>query len=489
MIGNQTEQTLSTEEQRWLRARLRGQITGLLAEGSPAAGEVIQQELEGLLAELLARREHGTPQAQPAPQGWAHERDPRKRVVVTGLGVITSCGQSVPEYWDNLVHGRSGVSLIENFNAAIYPTLFAAEIKNWDPTKWINWRDVKRMSRATQFVVSAARQAMDDSGFPVPEGGTDQLGVLIGSGTTAMPETEAEVKVLMTKGGRKVSPFWVPMSLPNMPAGQLGIQFGALGWNAAITSACAASTTAIGEGAEIIRRGQVTAMLVGGTEAPLCELGLAAFSSLRALSTRNEDPVTACRPWDKTRDGMVGGEGAGMLVIEQLDHALARGAHIYAEVIGGGGSCDAYHIVAPDPSGRGGAVAIQRALESAGIAPEEVDYINAHGTGTDLNDPMETRAIKTAFGDAAYQVAISSTKSMVGHLLAGCGAVEGVATVMALQEGIIPPTINLHTPDPECDLDYTPNEARRADLRIAMSENFGFGGQNSAVIFRRWDGE
>lgn len=489
MIGDQTQQTLSADERAWLRARLRARAVGPLATGGPDAGAAVEQALADLLAELLARRGTEAAQAAPVRQGWAHERDPRKRVVITGLGVITACGQSVAEYWDNLVNGRSGVSLIENFNTVSYPTLFAAEIKNWDPTKWINWRDVKRMSRATQFVVSAARQAMDDSGFPVPEGGTDQLGVLIGSGTTALPETEAEVRILVAKGGRKVSPFFVPMSLPNMPAGQLGIQFGAVGWNGAITSACAASTTAIGEGAEIVRRGQVTAMLVGGTEAPLCELGLAAFSNLRALSTRNEDPVGACRPWDKTRDGMVGGEGAGMMVIERLDHALARGAHIYAEVIGGGGSCDAYHIVAPDPSGRGGAVAISRALENAGIAPGDVDYINAHGTGTDLNDPMETRAIKTVFGAAAYKVAISSTKSMVGHLLAGCGAVEGVATVMALQDGIIPPTINLHTPDPECDLDYTPNEARHADLRIAMSENFGFGGQNSAVIFRRWDGD
>ncbi len=489
MIGDQTGQILSVEEQRWLRARLQARIASTDTADSVGMSEGIEQEFEELLADLLARRAEAETPAPQVHRGWAHERDPRKRVVITGLGVITACGQSVSAYWDNLVHGRSGVTMIENFNASSYPTLFAAEIKNWDPTRWINWRDVKRMSRATQFVVSAARQAMDDSGFPVPEGGTDQLGVLIGSGTTALPETEAEVRILITKGGRKVSPFFVPMSLPNMPAGQLGIQFGALGWNAALTSACAASTTAIGEGAEIVRRGQVTAMLVGGTEAPLCELGLAAFSNLRALSTRNEDPVGACRPWDKTRDGMVGGEGAGMMVIERLDHALARGAHIYAEIIGGGGSCDAYHIVAPDPSGRGGAVAIRRALESAGIAPEAVDYINAHGTGTDLNDSMETRAIKTAFGDAAYKVAISSTKSMVGHLLAGCGAVEGVATVMALQDGIIPPTINLHTPDPECDLDYTPNEARRADLRIAMSENFGFGGQNSAVIFRRWDGE
>ncbi len=489
MIGDQTQDTLSAEERRWLRARLQGRVAGIDTADGAALNEGIEQEFEGLLADLLARRAAAENRSPLAHRGWAHERDPRKRVVITGLGVISACGQSVPDYWDNLTHGRSGVSMIENFNASSYPTLFAAEIKNWDPTRWINPRDVKRMSRATQFVVSAARQAVDDSGFQVPAGGTDQLGVLIGSGTTALPETEAEVRILVTKGGRKISPFFVPMSLPNMPAGQLGIQFGAVGWNAALTSACAASTTAIGEGAEIIRRGHVTAMLVGGTEAPLCELGLAAFSNLRALSTRNEDPLGACRPWDKTRDGMVGGEGAGMMVIERLDYALERGAHIYAEVIGGGGSCDAYHIVAPDPTGRGGAVAIRRALESAGIAPEEVDYINAHGTATDLNDPMETRAIKQVFGDAAYKVAISSTKSMVGHLLAGCGAVEGVATVMALQDGIIPPTINLHTPDPECDLDYTPNEARRADLRIAMSENFGFGGQNSAVIFRRWDGE
>lgn len=488
MAGESTLGTLSAEERQWLRARMRGRLTEVLDTNTVGVEQVAEQEIATLLAELLARR-GAAEQAAPAPQGGAHERDPRRRVVITGLGIIASAGQSIPEYWDNLVHGRSGISYIENFDASIYSTRFAGEIKRWDPTRWIPEREAKRMSRAGQFVVSAARQAMDDSGFPVPEGGTDQLGVLIGSGTTALPETEAEVRVLATKGGRKVSPFWVLMSLPNMPAGQLGIQFGARGWNAAITSACSASTTAIGEGAEIIRRGVVTAMLVGGTEAPLCELGLAAFCSMRALSTRNEDPATACRPWDKTRDGMVGGEGAGMLLIERLDHALARGAHIYAEVIGAGGSADAYHMAAPDPTGRGGAVALRRALESAGIAPEEVDYINAHGPGTELNDPMETRAIKQVFGDWAYKLAISSTKSMVGHLLAGCGAVEGVATVLTLQHGIIPPTINHHTPDPECDLDYTPLEARVANPRIAISENFGFSGQNAAVVFRRWDGE
>jgi 3-oxoacyl-[acyl-carrier-protein] synthase II len=274
-----------------------------------------------------------------------------------------------------------------------------------------------------------------------------------------------------------------------MPAGQLGLHFGARGWNAAITSACSASTTAIGEGAEIIRRGVVTAMIVGGTEAPICEIGTAAFCNMRTLSTRNDDPAGACRPWDATRDGMVGSEGAGVLIIERLDHALARGASIYAEVIGAGGSCDAFHMVAPDPSGRGAAIAIQRAIESAGIDPSEIQYINAHGTGTDLNDAMETRAIKTIFGDHAYRLAVSSTKSMMGHPLAACGAVEGVATILAMHHGIIPPTINLHHPDPECDLDYVPNEARQADLRIAMSENFGLGGQNATVIFRRWDGE
>jgi len=404
------------------------------------------------------------------------------------VGIISALGRSVDEYWTSLINGRSGVSTIEGFDLTDFRTKIASQVKNWDPSPWIEHRESKRMSRASQFVVSAARQALDDSGFPVPEGGSSELGVLIGSGTTAFPETEAETKILWSKGARKVSPFFVPTVLPNMPAGQLGLQFGARGWNAAVTSACSASTTAIGEGAEIIRRGDVTAMLVGGTEAPIAEISMAGFNNMRAMSTRNDDPEGACRPWDLTRDGIVAGEGAAILVIERLDHALARNAHIYAEVLGFGGSCDAYSMVAPDPQGRGGVLAVRRALENASVDPSQVDYINAHGAGT-MNDPTETSIVKQVFGDRAYDIPISSTKSMAGHPLAACGAFEGLATVLTLKNGIIPPTINLRNPDPICDLDYTPLEARKADVRIAVSQNFGFGGQNAAVVLRRWDGE
>jgi len=487
-----TPDAMTPEERRWLRARLQGSIADR-AEIEAEDAEEQLASLASLLDELLARRTSRAGRLSSSPFPAEHERgtrygDPRRRVVITGVGVISSLGQSATEFWDNLVHGRSGISVIEGYDLTDFRTKIASQIKNWDTSPWIDGREAKRMSRASQFVVSAARQALDDSGFPLPEGGSDQLGVLIGSGTTAFPELEAEIKVMWRNGARRVSPFFVPIVLPNMPAGQLGLQFGARGWNAAITSACSASTTAIGEGAEIIRRGDVIAMLVGGTEAPIAEISMAGFNNLRAMSTRNDDPEGACRPWDRTRDGIVAGEGAAIMVLERLDHALARKAPIYAEILGFGGSCDAYSMVAPDPTGFGGALALRRALHNSGVDPSEVDYINAHGAGT-INDPIETRIIKQVFGDRAYRLAISSTKSMVGHPLAACGALEGLATVFALKHGIIPPTINLHNPDLECDLDYTPLEARKIDIRIALSENFGFGGQNAAVAFRRWDGE
>ena len=490
-MGDIAWQDLAPEDREWLHGHLQARLGTILGPEAERAEATLrlEQTLDEVLAEFLARRAAEAPGPAPARRGWAFEPDPRRRVVVTGLGVISAVGQSVPDYWDGLVNGRSGISYLDNFDTTPYPTKFAGQIKHWDPAPWIDPHDAKRMSRATQFLVAAARQAVRDAALPLPPEGRDDMGVLIGCGTTSIPDTENEMKVMFTRGGRRISPFFIPMALPNMPAGQLGIQFGARGWNASITTACAASTTAIGEGAQLIRRGATKIMLVGGTEAPLSEFGLASFVALRALSTRSDDPAHACRPWDITRDGMVGGEGAGILVLERLDYALARGARIYAEIVGSGGSCDAYHIVAPDPTGRGGALALRAALDTAGLEPGAVDYINAHGTGTDLNDPMETRAIKQVFGDAAYRVAISSIKSMTGHLLSGCGAIEGVATVMALHDGIVPPTMNLRTPDPVCDLDYTPNEARRADLRVAVSENFGFGGQNAAVVFRRWDGE
>jgi 3-oxoacyl-[acyl-carrier-protein] synthase II len=485
-----TPHELTPEERRWLRSRLAARLASAAPGDAPGPDPaLVEQAVADLLEALLRRRAASPEHAGPARQGPARERDPRRRVVITGLGIISALGLAIGDYWDSLVHGRSGISGIESYDVREFRTKIAGEIKRWDATPWIPAREAKRMSRATQFVVAAARQALQDSGFPLPAAGTDQLGVLIGSGTTAFPETEAEMKVLWSKGPSKVSPFFVAMVLPNMPAGQLGLQFGARGWNAAITSACSASTTALGEGAEVIRRGDVIAMLVGGTEAPIAEISMAGFNSLRALSTRNDDPSGACRPWDRTRAGLVGAEGAGILVLERLDHALARGAPIYAEVLGLGGSCDAYHLVAPDPSGRGGALSLRRALANAGVRPEDVDYINAHGAGTSYNDSMETQVIKQVFGDGAYHVPISSTKSMAGHPLAACGAFEGIATVLTLQHGIIPPTINLHAPDPECDLDYTPLEARRANVRIAVSQNFGIGGQNAAVVLRRWDGE
>jgi 3-oxoacyl-[acyl-carrier-protein] synthase II len=481
--------TMTPEERLWVLARLQAHLA---ASGgafeADAAAEQLASDLDLVLDELLARRISRSVSPVSSLTLPARERDPRRRVVITGVGVISSLGFSVGEFWESLVNGRSVVSHIEGYDLTDSRTKIASQIKNWDPSPWIEHQKAKRMSRASQFVVSAARQALDDSGFPVPEGGSEQLGVLIGSGTTAFPETEAEIKTMWTKGAHRVSPFFITTVLPNMPAGQLGLQFGARGWNAAVTSACSSSTTAIGEGAEIIRRGDVTAMLVGGTEAPIAEISIAGFNSVRAMSTRNDDPEGACRPWDRTRDGLVAGEGAAVLVLERLDHALARNAPIYAEVLGYGGSCDAYNMIAPDPSGRSGAQAVRLALRNSGVEPSQVDYINAHGTAT-LNDPIETRIIKEVFGDRAYKVPINSTKSMAGHTLAACGALEGVATVFSLKNGIIPPTINLRNPDPECDLDYTPLEARRSDISIAISQNFGFGGQNAAVVFRRWNGE
>ena len=380
---------ITPEERKWLRARLQARLQPHTDHIDQA--ERLADDVDDLLSELFAKRLATT---EPAQRG---ERDASQRVVITGLGIISSLGQSVAQYWESLVNGRSGASYIESYDVTDFRTKIASEVKNWDPSAWIDPREAKRMSRASQFVVAAARQALDNSRFPLATFDDTQLGVLIGSGTTAFPETEAEIKVMWERGAHKVSPFFVPMVLPNMPAGQLGLQFGARGWNAAITSACSASTTAIGEGAEIIRRGDVTAMLVGGTEAPIAQISMAGLNSMRALSAYNDDPTAACRPWDSTRDGMVAGEGAAIMLLERLDCALERNAHIYAEVLGFGGSCDAYHLVAPDPSGGGGAISLRRALQNSGVQPAEVDYINAHGTGTRYNDPM---------GDSRHQAGI-----------------------------------------------------------------------------------
>jgi 3-oxoacyl-[acyl-carrier-protein] synthase II len=429
----------------------------------------------------------GSDSITAAKKGLAFETDPLKRVVVTGLGVISPHGTSVADFWEGVSGGVSAVGPITLCNSAGYPTRIAAEVKDFNPQQWIEGREARRMSRATQFAVAAARQALDDSGLEVTDESSEEIGVFMGTGTSAFPEIEAGARIMLTKGGMKMNPFFAPMVLPNMASGQVSIQLGLRGYNSTVVTACSATTQALGEAAEVIRRGEALAMLAGGTEAAISEFGLAAFCLLRAMSQRNDDPQHASRPFDKDRDGMVPGEGSAVLMLERLDQALARGVHIYAEIIGYGCSSDAFHIVAPAPDGRGAAKAISRALNSSGLRPHDVDYINAHATATDLSDPMETKAIKRVFGDDAYRVPISANKSMFGHLLAGCGSLEALATILSLRKGVIPPTINLDTPDPECDLDYVPWTARRADLRVAVKNSFGFGGQNAVTVWRRWD--
>ncbi len=419
--------------------------------------------------------------------GWAWEQDARRRVVVTGLGVISPHGQSVAAFWDGVRRGQSAVGPITLCDASPYPTRIAAEVQDWQPTRWIDSREARRMSRVSQFAVAAARQALDDSGLQVTDGNSEEIGVVMGTGTSAFPEIEAGARVLIAKGGMRINPLFAPIVLANMAAAQVSIQHGLRGYNNTMITACAASSQAIGEAAEIIRRGSAIVMLAGGSEAAISSFGLAAFCLLRAMSQNNADPPGACRPYDKNRDGMVPGEGAALLVLERLDHALERKATIYAELVGYGVSADAFHVVAPDPTARGAAKAIRRALTAAGLEPRQVDYINAHGTATDLNDPMETAAVKQVFGDSAYGVPLSSNKSLFGHLLGGCGSLENVAAVMSARTGIMPPTINYETPDPACDLDYVPNTARTGDLRIVMKNNFGFGGHNVSLIWRRWD--
>lgn len=423
----------------------------------------------------------------PRPDGLAFETNPRKRVVVTGLGTISPHGHSVAEFWHGVSHGVSAVGPITLCKTEGYPTRIGAEVKDWDPTRWIEGRESRRMSRATQFAVASARQALEDSGLQITDAFSEEVGVLLGTGTSAFPEIEQGARVLLSKGGMRMNPLFAPIVLANMPTAQVSIQHGLRGYNSTVITACAATTQAIGEAAEVIRRGAATVMLTGGTEAAFSEFGLAAFCLLRAMSQHNDEPARACRPYDKNRDGMVPGEGGAVLVLERLDHALARKARIYAELVGYGCAGDAFHVVAPAPDARGATKAIVRALTSSGLQPEDVDFINGHGTATDLNDPMETLAVKQAFGDYAYHLPLSSNKSMFGHLLGGCGSLEAISTIMSLRTGVMPPTINYETPDPACDLDYVPNQAREGDLRIVMKNGFGFGGHNASLIWRRWD--
>lgn len=409
-----------------------------------------------------------------------------RRVVVTGVGVVTPVGNDVSTMWGNIVAGNSGIGPITKVDKEEFPVHVAAELKEYDPSVHITKKDARRMDPFTQYAVSASKMAVEDAKLTIDETIANRVGVWIGSGIGGMQTYEEQFRRFMDKGYRRVSPFFVPMMIPDMAAGQVSIQLGAKGINACTTTACASGANSIGDAFKAIQRGDVDYMITGGTEAPLTNISFAGFSTAKALSF-NEDPKTASRPFDKNRDGFVMGEGAGILVLETLESARERGAHIYCEIVGYGATGDAYHITAPAEGGEGAARAMKQALDDAQLEPQEVDYINAHGTSTDMNDRYETAAIKTVYEDHAYDVAISSTKSMTGHLLGAAGGVEAVIAAKSIEDGVIPATINYETKDEECDLDYVPNEARKQNVDVVMSNSFGFGGHNVSLVFKKYN--
>ncbi len=408
-----------------------------------------------------------------------------QRVVVTGLGAVTPIGNSVAEYWSGLTSGRNGVASITLFDAEKHACRFAAEVKDFDPTGFLEPKEAKRWDRFCKFGVVAAKQALADAGLEITDANADRIGVSIGSGVGGLLTMETQAHVLEGKGPGRVSPFTVPMMIPNMATGLAAIALGAKGPSSAVATACAAGSNAIGDAFRLLQLGKADAMICGGAESAITPLGVAGFASAKALSFRNDDPATASRPFDKERDGFVIGEGAGVLVLETLEHAEARGATILAEMVGYGTTCDAHHITSPTPGGVGGAAAMRLALADGALSADSIDYVNAHGTSTPANDSNETAAIKSALGDRAHQIPVSSTKSMTGHLLGGSGGIEAVACVLALQHHVVPPTINHANPDPECDLDVVPNTARELKLGTVLSNSFGFGGHNVCLAFRR----
>ena len=412
----------------------------------------------------------------------------RRRAVVTGMGAVTPLGLTAQEFWDNLVSGKSGVGPMTLCDPTDFSCRIAGEVKSFDPVQFINAKEARRMARFSQLGVSAALMSLEDAGLDMSAQDPHRAGVLLGNGNGGFPTTEEGCRALLEKGGMRMSPFFFPMILPNMAAGNVSRTLGAKGYNSTVTTACAASNQAIGEALEVIRRGVADVMFTGGTEAGISQLGLGGFCVMKALSTRNEEPEKASRPFDAKRDGFVPAEGAVILVLESLEHALNRDANILCEIAGFGCSSDAYHPVQPERSGESTIMAMRWALEDAGVAPEEVDYINAHGTSTPLNDAVESMAIKGMFGDHAYKIPVSSTKSMIGHALGAAGALEAVPCIRSITDGVIHPTINYQFPDPECDLDYVPNEARRREVRAVLSNAFGFGGQNACLVFKKYEG-
>jgi 3-oxoacyl-[acyl-carrier-protein] synthase II len=410
----------------------------------------------------------------------------RKRVVVTGVGAITPIGNTPAQYWEGLMSGRNGIGEITLFDASHHACRIAGEVKNFDPHDYMDRKEAKRMDRFAQFGVAAAKQALKDAQLVINELNAEQVGVMIGSGIGGLKVLEDQQTIYLNRGPDRCSPFMIPMMIANMAAGLTAIHTGAKGPNSCSVTACAAGSNAIGDAFRLVQGGYAQAMICGGTEAAITPLSIAGFAAARTLSTRNDDPAHASRPFDRDRDGFVMGEGSGILILEELNHALSRGARIYAEIVGYGMTCDAYHMTSPVPGGEGAARAIQLALKDAELTAEQVSYINAHGTSTPINDPTETAAMKKALGDHAYKVVISSTKSMTGHLLGGSGGIEAVATVLAIANKRIPPTINLENPDLECDLDYVPNSSRALDVEVALSNSFGFGGHNVTLAFKKY---
>lgn len=409
-----------------------------------------------------------------------------KRVVVTGMGVVTALGLTLEDFWTNLKAGKNGISAITHFDASGYATRFAGEVRDLEVERFLDRKDARRMDRFTQLAMIAAQGAVHDSGIRWDQVDREQYGVVVGSGIGGMQVFEKECRVLFEKGPDRISPFFIPMLIPDIAAGRISIEYGLKGVNYATVSACATSAHALAAAWNHIRFGDAVGILAGGGEAPITPIGVAAFNALRALSTRNDDPEHACRPFDLNRDGFVMAEGSGMLLLEELEHARRRGAKIHAEIVGAGMTADAFHITAPDSDGDGASRSMRIALRHAGVQPEQVEYINAHGTSTPLNDRTETLAIKKVFGRHTHQLAVSSTKSMLGHLLGASGAVEAIATVLCIQQATAHPTINYQTPDPECDLDYVVQGARPLEITHALSNSFGFGGHNVSLIFKKF---
>jgi len=408
-----------------------------------------------------------------------------RRVVVTGLGITSPLGTGLEKNWDALTNGRSGIGPITHFDATDFPVKFAGEVRDLSLDDFIDKKEARKMDLFIHYALAAATMALEDSGLEINQDNAERVGVVVGSGMGGLPSIEKYHGAFLEGGYRKISPFFIPMSIINLAAGQISIKHGAKGPNIAPVSACATGTHAIGDAFRMIQRGDADAVISGGAESTVCPLGIGGFSVMKALSTRNQDPLAASRPFDKNRDGFVMGEGSGIVVLEEYESAKKRGARIYGEVLGYGLTADAHHLTAPSPGGEGAARCMQMALDTAGLNPEDVDYINAHGTSTPFNDLYETMAIKSVFGDHARKLMISSTKSMTGHLLGAAGGVEAIFSLLAMSRGVVPPTINYTEPDPECDLDYVPNEARQTDLKVAISNSLGFGGTNATILFRK----